>query len=68
MTQRYTLQLVFKSNERPWSMVYHGAPPGPQSEEEARKWADGMNKGAEDLYYITLLCDGKAIYNPQERT
>lgn len=57
---RYTLHVAFKSNERPWSMNYDGAPPGPKDETEAREWANGMQRGLED-YTVTLLCDGKPV-------
>lgn len=57
---RYTLSITFRSNERPFSTIYDPSPYGPQDDDAAWEWADGMARNLSD-YSVTLLKDGAAL-------
>ena len=56
------LQVVFKSNERPWSTRYElPSWMAPKTRDEAMRWARGMRDCLEDAYTVDLLIDGKRV-------
>jgi hypothetical protein len=59
MGMKYELLIIFKSNEKPLSNTYNPAPYGPKTDEDAVKWAAAMQEGMGNMYYVTLLKDGK---------
>ena len=62
----YTLAVQFKSNEQPFKTVYDPSPYGPQTDEEAIKWARGMGETMGAQYTVTLLKDGEVMPLPAE--
>lgn len=58
----YWLQIVFKSNERPWRHDrYEPYPRLGMTREEAIDWASFFNDNIGGDYQITLFEDGKVI-------
>lgn len=60
----YSLHVVFKSNERPFSTVYQPLRQ-PMDEADAIAWAVGMREGMGAEYTATLMRDGTAIPLPE---
>ena len=59
---KYTLSIVFKSNERPYSTIYDPSPYVPaDSDEDAIGWATRFGKEMGNAYAITLLKDGEPL-------
>ena len=59
----YTLHVVFKSNERPWSTEYDPGCYAPKNDSDAERWAYQMQEGLGSGYQCTLLRDGVAMYD-----